>query len=62
MNNPLINALQEAREYYQNKPRKYNLTPEQLEQLDGHLTGKPSIGDELEQPGRVSYPSPSQNY
>lgn len=62
MENPLIKLLQEAREYYQNKPSKYNLTPEQLKQLDEHINGKPSADDEQEQPGRISYPAPGHNY
>jgi exopolyphosphatase/pppGpp-phosphohydrolase len=48
MGNALIKLLQEARKYYQNKPSKYNLTPEQLKQLNEQLTGKPSVDDEQE--------------
>jgi hypothetical protein len=63
MNNPLVKILQEAREYYLNKPGKYeDLTPEQWKQLQEHITGKPSIEQEQEPSIRVSYPEPGHNY
>jgi hypothetical protein len=62
MSNPLAKMLQEAREYYRNKPSKYNLTPEQRKQIHEQLTGKPSADDEQEQPNRISFPDPGHNY